>query len=121
MKTLTQLNDELRSIPYIKIEGDEILQQRQQKEFNKNNKRAAFLKICIMYMERNPAQSVLEKDLARLQNKLYLINQGCNIPATEKPTKERSAFDTKSIKRYNDEAGVPLIKQQIKTLSFLLR
>lgn len=113
MKTIDDIKQELREIPYTKVEGDEIEIKKFKKVFNKNNTRAIFLKQCIMYLEKDPSQDFITAEIARLRNKLSLINLGyagwlmpdnCKTPKTQ----------------YESEAGVPLIKQQIKTLSFLL-
>jgi len=81
----------------------------------KQGKRITFLKQCIEYLSTNPSVDFIEREIARLDNKLSIIMKQ-QPPMTyfqENPKNTLKSFQ-------GLELGAKKIREQLKTLNFIL-
>lgn len=115
MKSIKQLQQEMANIQ-VQISTEDDLSTP---AINKLKKRYSFLKLCIMYLEEKPTIEFLDKEKDRLTNRVNLINAGYE------PDKRLIASGLKKEEQaehsdYNKLMGMPKLKEQLKSISFLL-
>lgn len=80
--------------------------------------RVAFLRSVSNYLESEPRQEFVEKQLQDLQNKVKLIGEGFQEFLDCRPKDNK---DNKQIKaEYNSQMGLNHINKQIKILNYIL-
>lgn len=110
MKNILDVQDEITELEKLSTEKDEKIKKKAQK-------RVVFLRLCLRYLESNPNEVFVRKTIGELKNRLVAIGQGyddwikagCGMGLS------------KPLQVYRIENGVKKIKDQIATLSFLLK
>lgn len=101
------------------IEMHQSVSDEDDKAYRKRKKRLKkdfdWLKVCYMYLTTNPTELFLEQEKDRLANRLRLIESGYVYD-------ERQTLDAqkKDKKDYEKTMGVAKIKEQLKTIKFIL-
>jgi len=106
----------MRDINDFKEEIADLVHECTQNPKDKNTvkrNRISELRQVVIYLERNPSEEFIVSELARMKNKLRLIEEG--YPLAQKPPNV-----TNKEAWYNEKMGVPEIKLQIKILTQIL-
>jgi hypothetical protein len=83
---------------------------------NKKRNRIEFISMCKLYIDTSPRESFIKSELNRLEKRLEKLDGGFAFWF-----KSSGLTDFKQGERiYASEVGIKKIKEQIKTLSFLL-
>lgn len=107
----------MKTLTTIKKEIEELLALDRHKEkpsvLSRAKKRIQFLRMCQHYLETQPSTEFLQKEKARLENRLDLIEDNFDYykatATAKKPLKEYAKLmDTKSV------------KEQLKTIKYLI-
>lgn len=85
---------------------------------NRMKKRRDFLRICMNYLESNPAEDFIKKEEGRLENRINMYMKEYTPLDEEKNSKKEC---TKHKNNYQKEMGIPKLRVQLKTLYFLLK
>jgi hypothetical protein len=80
-------------------------------------KKVKFLTLCQKYLESNPSEEFCKGEVVRLNQRLALINDTFPQDKAFATLLEEKKFK----KEFNKEWGVPHLKEQVKTLKFLLK
>lgn len=107
MRSYEAINNEIK---YLLEEATDKVTKR---ERTKIGNRVVFLKMCLLYLESGATEEFVRKEYDRLHNKVRLIDEGYDyfklFCAAEDPRHE-----------YELETGLPRLKEQLKTIEFLL-
>lgn len=120
MKTINQIKSDL-------IEVVNTLQEDKQKKVEDRMKKSAatklrkkipFLKTCIMYVESGPSEQFVKKEIERIETKINL-RMGLFILDDYKEVDKKtvSKFKREHEKKYE----IPHLREQVRTLRFLLK
>jgi len=107
MKTLKQVKEEIDSL--VKT-GAKVLDE---KEKNRIRNRLQFLKPIVMYMENDPTEKSINRQLIECLKKMDLIQK-------EFDTRYPSYCDTKTKSEFMKGKGLPELKKQVKVLQYIL-
>jgi hypothetical protein len=117
MKTSEQINIEIKQLEDQRIDLDN---QDNDRLYKKAGKRVAFLRSCLFYVEGQPRQEFVERQLDLLEIKLELINKGFGEWCKNTPNIDNKTLVQRKAE-YNAALDVKTIKQQIKTLIYILK
>lgn len=110
MKTINELQKEL----------DNIMQQDRSDltppQVSRLQSRAAYLRHCIYYLQTHPTEDFIRKESERLSNRISQFD--VHYPLWVGPA---GLDDKQKRSTYEREMGYAKIKQQLKTLNFLLQ
>jgi hypothetical protein len=103
----------MRSLLEVKTEIAEIMSSEYDKksEIARARKRLQFLRTVEMYLEGNPTDWFIKKEIERLENRNNKIIEQYNIELY------KSSKNPK--KKYEEEMGIPHIRLQLKALRFI--
>ncbi len=127
MKSLHEIEKEIKLI--IDLNEQERLGRIEQKKavVDRRKKRVAFLKLCGEYLSSNPTKEFLSKEKDRIEGRISAIEMSYNVDALDpsiKIKKTRKGFTSKNEleiqKDYKKLMGVPDLKEQLKSIVFLL-
>lgn len=82
-------------------------------------KKYAFLKVCKMYLQTTPTRDFLDKEKERLSTRVNLINAGY-VPDKRLIQANMRKEEQAEHRDYNKIMGLPKIKEQLKSIIFLL-
>jgi hypothetical protein len=116
MKSIKKIEQEMNNI---QVEISTNSKEYTETAINRMKKRHSFLCVCKMYLESKPTDDFLEKEKERLSTRINLINAGYEpdqrlIDAGLKKEEQSEHKD------YNKIMGLPKIKEQLKSIQFLL-
>lgn len=116
MKTINQLQHEIMMLRGLHLPNEV------SKEANKDRKRAAFIRLCINYLEANPDEALLKAQHNRLLKDIKIKKSRCDTWIKNNYPK---AFDDettlkKAKKRYNSMFEINKLEKQLKTINYLL-
>lgn len=111
MKTLQELQTELHGLPQVQLDPTN---PESKKYYARMQKYALFLKQCILYLESNPTPAFIRSEIKRLEETINLIN--LRFEAWKRLPDNYNSPITK----YRNDAGVPLMRSQLRTLKFIL-
>lgn len=113
MKTIPELQKELKDVEY-SIQNDEMKPAAERKL----RKRIPFLRTCIKYIETNPSQSFMKSEIEKVENKINLrMGQFCLDDYQDLDKKTVNKLRKQHEKKYE----VPHLREQVRTLRFLLK
>lgn len=115
MRTIKEVSGEIKNLRKYalksKSDGDE-------KESKKAIREVNFLKNVLWYLETSPREEFLKSELIKLTKRVDNINEHyANWLKNDKPP---SVLPEKAKSFYAKEMGVPLLKSQIKTITYIL-
>lgn len=110
MITLSEIKKELKDL----IHAD--IKDLKNSEMTRRKSRIEFLKSCQRYMEFKPSPEFIEKDLARIENRINLIMADFVDP---KNADKKTLSKIK--KKYETENGIPHLRVQARTLRYLAK
>jgi hypothetical protein len=113
MKTIADIQREIADIKH-EIENTEMKKAAE----NKLRKRIAYLRTCVLYLETNPSPSFLKEEITKLETKITL--RMANFSITDAEAKPKTYLG-KIKKAYEKQFDVPKLREQIKTMRFLLK
>lgn len=87
------------------------------RQMEKSAKRIENLRACILYLETNPTEQFMNKQLTQLKKNVDVINSGFGAWRRNNP-KDAEVSNPKS--KYETMMGMKTIKAQIKNLNYLL-
>ncbi|MET7253441.1 hypothetical protein [Dyadobacter fermentans] len=91
------------------------------KEFKQNKKRIEYLNECVLYLETSPTEEFLEREVKRLEaNIVYIDKQFDKWLSRQHFSAQAPHQRQKSKKTFEKESGIPKLRQQLKTIEFLL-
>ena len=113
MKTIQELNEEIKNITY-EIQNEEMKPSVEKRL----RKRIPYLKTCIRYLEENPNAAYMRSEIEKIQTKI-------NLRMNEFPLDSYEDMDKKTVAKlrrdHEKKYQVPHLKEQVKTLKFLLK
>lgn len=105
----------MKSLLDVKTEISEIISMRgmfeNKRQESRAKKRLQFLSVVKNYIETCPDEYFIAKEIFRLENRVNLIVSQFDEKQYKDPKDAR--------KKYEKEAGVPELKEQIKALRFI--
>jgi hypothetical protein len=116
MKTIQDINKEIIDTHKLLVETEKVKTKKGKRLFLKFNKQLIFLKHIKRYLETNPRPEFVQKQLEDVVFRIghiddqYLIWQAGRQLTTYKDPK----------KAYTNEMGLPILKEQLKTLKYIL-
>jgi hypothetical protein len=114
MKKIEDIQVELRNIKY-KIEETELNPAKEKRL----RKRIPFLKHCIMYLESNPDTNFVKSEITKVEE---MINRRMNLFVLD--NYESAGVDKKTVnklkKEHEKKYDVPKLREQVRTLRFIL-
>ena len=113
MKTIADIQREIADIKH-EIENTEMKKAAE----TKLRKRIAYLRTCVLYLETNPSPSFLKAEIEKVENKISLRMVGFSLDGSLGMTK---SFVLKLKKAYEKQYDVPKLREQVKTMRFLLK
>jgi len=116
MKSIIELNKEIDSLI---LEIKTLEDTEDKKHFRKAKqlrKRVAYLRYILLYLESLPSEEYLKKEKEKMSNRIGLLMLNYQ-PLDERFTK---AQVSKHKKNHEKEMGVTKIKDQLKTIDFLI-
>lgn len=113
----------MKTIPQIKKEIEEIsntlkTQELKKPEERKLRKKIPYLRTCILYLETTPSPSFLKQEIERIENKITLRMSGFVLEGVDQMPK---SFALKARKNYEKQYDVPKLREQVRTMRFLLK
>lgn len=115
MKTVKELKEEIVSIKH-SLENDKMKKAAQ----TRMRKRLPFLKLCIMYLESNPDHKYMRAEIEKVETKINL--RMIQFPLDQYQT---DGVDKKTVNRlkkaHEKKYEVPHLREQVRTLRFLLK
>src|SRR5688572_10103214 len=113
MKTIPELKQELLEVKH-RIQNEEL----KRGEENKLRKRLPFLKTCIMYLEEKPNPAYMKDEIKKIQTKI-------DLRMNEFPLDDYFELDKKTVAKlrrdHEKKFQIPHLREQVKTLKFLLK
>lgn len=117
MKQANELNGmikELLGLPQV----DETTKKRLPASvLNGRRKKVKFYNLCWKYLQSNPSEEFCKNEINKLDLRLKLINQEYPAEKIFATLDEEKNFK----KEFNNKWDIPKIKEQLKTLRFLLK
>lgn len=117
MKTIDQLKRRRSEIEGMSREQVKALSKR---ETSKLEKEMTNLIYCIQYLETSPRQEFVESELIRVEKEIARIATDEYYKQWINGNKDRHASLKDPRKAYENEMELPKLKQQLKTLKFIL-
>jgi hypothetical protein len=111
MKKITEINDEIKQVLAEMEYSEKAVLARLKNKLS-------YLKICKAYLESNPSEDFLKKEVGRIENRVNKIMELC-IPLDE--SRALKSDINKHKKAYESEMGIVTIKKQLSTLYYLLK
>ncbi len=87
-------------------------------EKTKLKKRVGLLRKCILYLETNPTDDFLKKEIDRLENRISLIMALC--PLGEPKAVAGSVIKKMKIE-YEKNHDIPKFREQVRVMRFLIK
>lgn len=113
MKTIPELKAEVKDIEY-KIHHEEMKPAAQKRL----RKRIPFLKTCIMYLEEKPDHQYMRSEIQKIETKITLrMNQFVLDDYKEVDKQTVNKLKKAHEKKYE----IPHLREQVRTLRFLLK
>lgn len=113
MKKIADLERELEGVKY-RLKNDEMKPAAEKRL----RKRIPFLKTCIAYLESKPSEIFVTEEVAKVELK---INRRMELFVLD----DYQALDKKTVNRmkktYEKKYEVPHLREQVRTLRFLLK
>lgn len=113
MKTIADIQKEIADIKY-EIENTEMKKAAE----TKLRKRIAYLRTCVLYLETNPSPSFLKSEIEKVENKISLRMVNFSLDGSLGMTK---SFVLKMKKSYEAQFDIPKLREQVKTMRYLLK
>lgn len=116
MKTITDLKQEMESIPEILAENKKDLDEvRYRREEKKAKKKIQFLRTILLYLENNPSEQFVEKQLADTKKHIKHIDENYThwTPPPGKVIKNHKNI-------YHSENGYNKLLNQRRNLLYIL-
>ncbi len=113
MKTTSELHQEIKDIEY-SIRHEEMKPAVEKRL----RKRIPFLKTCIAYVETNPSQTFMKSEVEKVENKIRLRMAQFSLDDYQELDKKTV---TKLRKEHEKKYEIPHLREQLKTLKFLLK
>lgn len=116
----------------IKLELSEVTNCLHNKEFEGKSERARkahekrlrkkipFLKTCIMYLESSPTEAFVKKELDRIETKINL--RMSQFPLDQYQKSDMPLTEVNKLKKAHEKKyEIPHLREQVRTLRFLLK
>lgn len=113
MKTIADIQREIADIKH-EIENTEMKKAAE----TKLRKRIAYLRTCVLYLETNPSPSFLKDEIEKLETKISL--RMINFSIADADIKPKTVL-SKIKKEYEKQFDIPKLRDQIKTIRYLLK
>lgn len=107
MLTLNDVKAEMQTVLAIKEKKDV-----EKKELNRARKRMRELNLFKQYLETNPDEHFIRKEIGRVSNRIELLTPAAAI---------WMKWDTKKKTEYSKENGITHLKEQLKALKYILK
>lgn len=116
--TLQQEVDRILEMKFTEDEFKGMTWEKIEKQKKKAEKRVAFLRHCLMYLESNPTPGFIEKEIKTLVRKIDSLNDG--FGAWVKSSEENKSLTQQDAKRiFRAEVGLRELEKQRECLRFL--
>jgi hypothetical protein len=116
MKTIKELQQELKDAEYA-IHHDKELKPS---AIKKLRKRVPFLRTCIKYIESGPSAIFMKQEIEKVENKINL--RMVQFPLDDYQSQN---LDKKTVSRlkkeHENKYEIPHLREQVRTLRFLLK
>jgi len=86
------------------------------KSIRRNKARIVFLRQCKLYIETDPSLSYLNSEVETIKFKIKVLDERYPAWCAQKNLSQWK----NPLSHYRSEAGIPLLKSQLKTLKFIL-
>lgn len=117
MRTIQELKN--RRLEIENISRAELL-GKSKREVSKLEKEMTNLIYCIQYLETNPRQEFIESEAARIEKDITRIGTEEYYKQWINGNKDRHQSLKDPRKAYENDMNLPILKQQLKTLKFIL-
>lgn len=107
MRTLLDVNTEITTLTEECTTGSAL----KKSQISRRKNRIVFLKMVKNYLESGPSISYIDLEINKLQNRISLLSNSFDRSQYKDP---KEAF-----KKYENEMGIPLLRQQIRTLRYI--
>jgi len=115
MKSIRDIKDEITDQLSIARDPNE-----KDMKIKRAKNRVAFLRLCISYIESNPDPAFLEKDLARIDNRISKIMSEYKLWQTENHMPKQFKNEKEMLKWYENYQGIPDLRTRARTIRFIL-
>ena len=112
MKTVQQIQNRINEL----MDYCQSFKPSEGKTFNKERKELSLLNTIKMYLEDNPSEDFIKKEVERLENRVMLIEDGFMNYLHNTP--EDSDILSKKRQEYNKINNVPEIRRQLRRFTF---
>lgn len=109
MRKISELEHEIKRL----VDSRHELEKPRQ--ISQAGKKVSFLKMCVEYLRNQPTEEYIEKEYDRLEARLKKIEKDY---ANFKPAKAVSEKEKR--KEFENLHKIPLLKEQMRTLRFIL-
>lgn len=113
MRTIKEMLVEIADIKH-----DIETREMKKPEETRLRKRVAFLRTCIRYIETNPDENFISDQIKMVESKINLRMKGFNEDAFNGLAKSEVS---KMRRAYEKEYEIPKLRNQVKTMRFLLK
>lgn len=120
MKTKVDINLELNEVVNT-LEADKLKKsadRMKKSAATKLRKKIPFFKMCIMYVESNPSEQFVKKEIDRVETKI-------NLRMAQFVLDEYKELDKKTVaklkREHEKKYEIPHLREQVRTLRFLLK
>jgi len=117
MKTINDINKEIEEAHKLLVESSRIDTKKAKNICKRLNKQLRFLKFIKTYLETNPRPEFVQKELESVVLRIGRIDGGYMIWAAGRAL---TAYKDPK-KAYTNEMGLPQLKEQMKTLKYILK
>ncbi|MDD4971930.1 MAG: hypothetical protein PHT07_21090 [Paludibacter sp.] len=110
MKTAQQLK-----VKILQLTSEAQHKETQQKRVKAIKKRLTFLRFCLKYIETNPSEECLKRQLNECEHQIAVYDSRFS------DFEARQVKELKNVRQYYDGInGIPKLKEQIRTVNFIL-
>ena len=117
MKTINDINKKMAEAHKLLVESSKIDTKKAKNICKRLNKQLRFLKLIKTYLESNPRPEFVQSELETITMRIGRIDEGYLVWAAGRAI--TSYKDPK--KAYTNEMGLPQLKEQMKTLKYILK
>ena len=117
MKTINDINKEITESHKLLVEASKLKTKKAKNICKRLNKQIKFLKFIKTYLETNPRPEFVQSELETITIRIGRIDEGYLVWAAGRAI---TAYKDPK-KAYTNEMGLPQLKEQMKTLKYILK
>lgn len=122
MKTINSLKTDRKRLvsQIVKIKDKPTLGDNDKKVIKKCSDEIKLIDLCVRYLETTPSEAFVKTSIADIKQKIKVHEERFGVWDWMPPTEIKRKDLSKRLAYYRRECGIPHLKRQVKTLSYLL-